>query len=439
MRMARNQPAIDWKEITEEATDLLCRYIAIDTSNPPGNEESAALFLADILRREGLASQLYQAAPGRANLSARLPGDGSKQPLILLNHTDVVPAEPSFWEEPPFSGTVRDGVIWGRGTLDMKGMAVMELMTFLLLKRHGIPLKRDVVFLALADEEMGSEVGAEWMDRHHPEVMEAEYVINEGGGGSTELLGVRRPIFNCSVSEKGPLWLKLRAQGTPGHGSVPIDDNSLERLVRALYRVQGWQHPITVLPEIELYLRGLHEAGLLPEMPGESTLAQIAASTPMVRAVLTNTVSVTTCSAGYKHNVIPATSEASLDCRLLPGQSAQEFVEELKRVIDDPKVEVEEVYRSDTVTSPVQTELFDIIKQVIGEMMKEALVLPYVAAGFTDSRVFRQRGVVAYGIEPVLLEPSEIASIHGHNERISIENLRLGTEVLFEIARRLCS
>jgi acetylornithine deacetylase/succinyl-diaminopimelate desuccinylase-like protein len=437
--MARGQPAIDWEGVTQEATGLLSRYIRIDTSNPPGNEEAAAVFLADILHREGLETKLYQAAPNRANLSARLPGDGSKRPLILLNHTDVVPAEASFWEEPPFSGTVRDGFIWGRGALDMKGMAVMELMTFLLLKRHGIPLKRDVVFLALADEEVGGEVGVEWMDRHHPEVMDAEYVLNEGGGGTTELLGVRRPIFNCSVSEKAPLWLKLRTQGLPGHGSVPRDDNSLERLVRALYRVQAWRRPITVLPEMKLYLRGLYEGGVLPEVPGESALAQIAQATPMVRAVLTNTVSVTTCSAGYKHNVIPAVSEATLDCRLLPGQPAPEFVEELKRVIDDPEVEIQEVYRSETVASPVQTELFDIAKQVILETIEEALVLPYVASGFTDSRIFRHRGVVAYGLMPALLEPSDVAAIHGHNERISIENLRLGTTILFEIVRRLCT
>jgi acetylornithine deacetylase/succinyl-diaminopimelate desuccinylase-like protein len=437
--MAGGQPAIDWKEVTEEATDLLSRYIGVDTSNPPGNEEAAALFLADILRREGLEAHLYQAAPGRANLSARLPGDGSKRPFILLNHTDVVPAEPSFWEEPPFAGTVRDGVIWGRGALDMKGMAVMELMAFLLLKRHSIPLKRDVVFMALADEEVGGEVGIEWMDRHHPEAMDAEYVLNEGGGGSTELLGVRKPIFNCSVSEKGPLWLKLRTRGSPGHGSVPHDDNSLERLVRALYRVQGWQHPITVLPEMQLYLRGLRDGGVLSEIPDEKALAQIAESTPMVRAVLTNTISLTTCTAGYKHNVIPAVSEATLDCRLLPGHSPQAFVEELKGIIDDPKVEIEEVYRSDTVPSPVETELFDVLKKVTSEQVKEALFLPYISAGFTDSRVFRQRGVVAYGLMPALLEPSDVAAIHGNNERISVENLRLGTQVLFEVARRLCT
>jgi acetylornithine deacetylase/succinyl-diaminopimelate desuccinylase-like protein len=437
--MAGGQPAIDWKEITDEATDLLSRYIAVDTSNPPGNEEAAALFLADILRREGLEAHLYQAAPGRANLSARLRGDGSKRPLILLNHTDVVPAEPPFWQEPPFAGTVRDGVIWGRGALDMKGMAVMELMTFLLLKRHGIPLKRDVVFLALADEETGGDVGIEWMDRHHPEVIDAEYVLNEGGYGFTELLGVRRPIFNCSIGEKGPLWLKLRAHGSPDHGSVPHDDNSLERLVRALYRVKGWQHPITVLPETELYIRGLYEGGVLREMPDEGALALAAQANPVIRAVLSNTVSVTTCTAGYKHNVIPAVSEATLDCRLLPGQSAHAFVEELKGIIDDPKVEIQEVYRSETASSPVQTELFSIAGKVIQEAVENALVLPSISPGFTDSRIFRQRGMVAYGLIPMLLEPPEAATMHGHNERISVENLRLGTQVLFEIVRRLCS
>lgn len=437
--MPTGQPAIDWDAITQEATDLLSRYIAVDTSNPPGNEEAAALFLADVLRREGLEASLYEAAPGRANLSARLPGDGSKKPLILLNHTDVVPAEPSFWQEPPFAGTVRDGVIWGRGALDMKGMAIMELMTLLLLKRHRIPLKRDVVLLAVADEEVGGEVGIDWMDRHHPEVMEAEYVLNEGGYGFVELMGVRKPVFNCSISEKGPLWLKLTAHGAPGHASVPHGDNSLERLVRALYRVQGWQHPVTVLPETELYFRRLHQGGFLADEPTESTLARMAESNPIVRSVLANTVSVTTCTAGYKHNVIPAVSEATLDCRLLPGQSAQAFLEELKGVIDDPKVEVEEVYRSETASSPVQTELFDIVEEVARETVEGAVVLPSVSTGFTDSRIFRRRGRVAYGFIPILLEPLDAAAIHGHNERISIQNLRLGTQIVFEVTRRLCT
>jgi acetylornithine deacetylase/succinyl-diaminopimelate desuccinylase-like protein len=320
----------------------------------------------------------------------------------------------------------------------MKGMATMELMTFLLLKRHGIPLKRDVVFLALADEEAGGDAGIDWMDQHHPEVMDAEYVLNEGGYGSKELLGVRRPVFNCSIGEKGPLWLKLRAQGAPGHGSVPHDDNSLERLVRALYRVQGWRQPITLLPETELYFRSLYEGVFLSEMPNRSALAQMAESNPVVRALLTNTISVTTCTAGYKANVIPAVSEATLDCRLLPGQPAEAFVEELKAVIHDPKVEIEEIYRSETASSPVNTELFGIISEVIRDTVEQALVLPSVSPGFTDSRVFRRRGVVAYGFMPVLLEPPEAATLHGHNERISIENLRLGTQVLFEVARRLC-
>jgi acetylornithine deacetylase/succinyl-diaminopimelate desuccinylase-like protein len=437
--MATGQPAVDWEAATEEATDLLSRYLAIDTSNPPGNEEAAALFLGDVLRREGLDARLYQAAPGRANLSARLAGDGGKKPLILLNHTDVVPAEPSFWQEPPFAGTVREGVIWGRGALDMKGMAIMELMTLVLLKRHGIPLKRDVVFLALADEEAGGDVGVDWMDRHHPEVMDAEYVLNESGYGVVELMGVRRPVFNCSISEKAPLWLKLRAHGSPGHGSVPHADNALERLVRALHRVQGWQHPITVLPETELYFRRLYEGGFLPEEPTESALTRLAESNVVFRAVLANTISVTTCTAGYKHNVIPAVGEATLDCRLLPGQSAQAFVEELRSVIDDPKVEVEEVYRSETESSPAQTELFDIVEEVAREAVEGAVVLPSVSTGFTDSRIFRQRGVVAYGFIPVLLEPVEAATIHGHNERISIQNLRLGMQILFETVRRLCT
>ncbi|MGB6895205.1 MAG: M20/M25/M40 family metallo-hydrolase [Dehalococcoidia bacterium] len=436
-----SSPPIDWDQVTEEATDILSRYLAIDTSNPPGREEVAARFLADILRREGIEDiQFYDAGgEGRVSMSARLPGDGSRRPLILLNHTDVVPAEPSAWEEPPFSGVVKEGVIWGRGALDMKSMGVMELMAALLMHRHRIPRRRDIVFLAVADEETGSEYGIEFLDRNHPQVFEAEYVLNEGGWGSTEVFGVRRPIFNCAVSEKGPLWLTLKTEGRAGHGSVPHGDNALERLVRALARIEAWDRPTTILPEVELYFRRLHQGGILSEEPTPASIEEMAQDNILVQAITRDTVSITGCTAGYKHNVIPATAEATLDCRLLPGNDPQAFVDQMKQVIDDPRVTVEQVFSSGTMTSSVQTELFGIVEEVARDHIEEALVLPSVSAGFTDSRAFRRRGITAYGLIPILLEPLEAASIHGHNERISVQNLRLGTQILFEVVRRLCA
>lgn len=437
-------PAIDWDEVTREATDLLSRYIAIDTTNPPGNEEPAARFLADILRENGIDDiTFYDASDaesqGRLNLRACLPGDGSARPLLLLNHTDVVPVEREGWQEEPFAGLVKDGIIWGRGALDMKGMGVMELITMLLIHRHRIPHRRDIVFLAVADEEEGSEYGAGFLAREHPEVLDAEYVLNEGAWGTTEVMGVRRPAFNCAVSEKGPCWLRLVTEGSPGHGSVPRENNALDRLVRALHRIQEWQRPRTVVPELAEYFARAHRAGFVAEEPTEEVITKMGDHNPVIRAITSNTVSLTTTRAGVKQNVIPATAEATIDCRLLPGTDPDAFIEELERVVDDPEVRIEKGLISSTPSSPIETELMGIIEQVVHDHVEEAVVLPGISAGFTDSRVFRGQGVTAYGFTPFLLEPLEAATIHGHNERVSIENLRLGCEMLFEVVWRICA
>ncbi len=437
-----SSPRIDWDAVTQEATDLLCRYIAINTTNPPGNEAPAAHFLAGILRGNGIDDiTFYDASdaesPGRLNMRAVLRGDGSRRPLVLLNHTDVVPVEREGWEEEPFAGLIKDGVIWGRGTLDMKGMGVMELIAMLLVKRLGIPHTRDIVFFACADEEMGSAYGVEWLAAHHPESLEAEYVINEGGWGTTEMMGVRRPAFNCSVSEKGPFWVTLITEGRPGHGSVPHDNNALDRLVRALGRVLEWQRPREVVPELAEFFARAHHAGYMKDEPTEENITHIGNENPLIRAITSNTISLTTARAGVKHNVIPARAEATLDCRLLPGADSQAFLAELRRVIDDDKVRMEIALDSNTPPSPSNTELMSCIEQVVRDHVEDAVVLPSVSAGFTDSRVFRRLGITAYGFIPVLLEPAEAATIHGHNERLSIENLRLGCQMLFDVVRRI--
>ena len=226
--MATEAPRVDWDAVTEEATRLLAEFIRIDTSNPPGRERAACDWLAGLFRAEGIddiafydASDSSEYGADRMNMTATLAGDGTKAPLILLSHTDVVPVERQYWDFEPFSGAVVDGVIYGRGALDMKSMGIMELMAMFIIKRHKLPHTRDIVYMALADEEAGGAWGIDWIEAHHPELLDAEYVINEGGWGTAEVFGVRRPAFNCSISEKGPLWLKLIAEGRPGHGSVP--------------------------------------------------------------------------------------------------------------------------------------------------------------------------------------------------------------------------
>jgi len=435
---------INWDAITEEATDILSRYIAIDTTNPPGNEAPAVRFLEKILRDNGIDDiTFYDASDehyrGRLNMRAVLPGDGSKRPLVLLNHTDVVPVEREGWKEEPFAGLVKDGVIWGRGAVDMKGMGVMELIALLLMKRHGVKSTRDIIFMACADEEAGSAYGVEFLAREHPEALDGEYVINEGGWGTTEMMGVKRPVFNCAVSEKGPFWVKLSVEGRPGHGSVPHDNNALDRLVRTLNRVLDWQRPRSVVPELGEYFERAHRAGLVSEEPTEVNITRMADTNLLIKAITTNTVSLTTMRAGVKHNVIPATAEATLDCRLLPGADSQAFLDELRAVIDDDRVKIDTVLDSNTPASPINTELMSAIEQTVRDHVEDAVVLPSVSAGFTDSRVYRRLGITSYGFIPVLLEPAEAVTIHGHNERISIENLRLGCQMLFDLVRRICT
>ncbi len=430
---------IDWDALATEATDILQRYIRLDTSNPPGNEEIAADFLAGILASEGVDSQKLVSAPGRANLHAILPASGDAKPLVLLNHSDVVPVERAHWQVDPFGGEVKDGYIWGRGALDMKGMGVLELMTVLTLKRRGVKLKRPVVFLAVADEEAGSDFGAEWLAEHHPELTDVAFVINEGGYGSETFMGSERPLFGVSMAEKSPLWLRLKTTGRPGHGSAPHDDNCLDRMVRAMHRIQHWERGLVMTEPLLEALRASHREGYLELDPDKSTPEEIVARHGNLRIGMTNTISATGLHAGIKHNVIPASAEATIDCRLVPGYDHQRFIEELRVVVDDPKVEFETVFDSESPSTPSDTELHKAIVSVCEEVMPEAAILPRVSAGFTDSRTFRRGGVPAYGFVPMLLSNSEQGGQHGNNERVSLKNIRLGVEVLYRVVHQVCA
>ena len=430
------EPQIDWDALGEQATEWLSEYIRVDTINPPGNETRAVRWFGEILEREGIPYETYGATEDRMNLVARLPGDGSRGgALILLNHTDVVPFEREHWTVEPMAGEIRDGFIWGRGATDMKGMGIMELITFLLHKRHNLPLKRDLTFMAVADEEAGSAFGAEYLAEEHPELLECEYVINEGGSGTVEVLGVERPTFNISVSEKGPFWLTLRTTGAPGHGSVPTADNAAVRLVRALQRISEWDRPLMVAPEVMEYFQLLHDAGIVQQPPTESLLASLAEQHPRLHSLQTNSISLTTLDAGVKMNVIPAEAIATLDCRLVPNYDPEEFMRELREVIDDDGVKITREFESSTPRSRLDTELYDVMSTTVKAHVEDALIVPSVSTGFTDSRVFRRNGITSYGFIPVLLGPQEVGRAHGNDECLSVENLRMGIEILHDTVR----
>ena len=435
------EPHINWDEWTDQATTWLSDYIRIDTVNPPGNETRAVDWLGAILDAEGIPYERYtpNGDASRQTLVAKIEGDGSRgKALILLNHTDVVPFEREHWTVEPLAGEVHDGFVWGRGSQDMKGMGIMELVTFLIHRRHGLPLKRDLVFMAVADEEAGSAFGMEFLDRDHPHLLDCEYVINEGGGGSTEVMGKERNTFNIGVSEKGPLWLTLRAEGRPGHGSVPHDDNAADRLVRALQRIQDWERPLQPAPEVREYFQQLYEAGVIDDAPTDEVLAEFAKQNPRMRSVQMNSISLTTLKAGVKHNVIPAEAEATLDVRLTPGYDPNEFVREITEVIDDDKIHIERIFDSSGPPSHIDTELYEVMKREAKRAVEDAVVVPTVGTGFTDSRIFRRHGVTAYGFVPALNGPAEQGRVHGNDERISIDNIRLGMQILHNTVRGIC-
>jgi acetylornithine deacetylase/succinyl-diaminopimelate desuccinylase-like protein len=427
--------SIDWDAATAEATALLRAYIQVDTSNPPGNESKAVAFLERVLAAEGIASETAESAPGRSNLIARIGPDHPN--VCLLNHTDVVPVERQFWSVDPFGGELREGAVWGRGALDMKGMGIIELMTMVLLKRQGTPLRRGVTFLAAADEEAGSAFGVEWLAEHRPGWLKSELVINEGAYGLGPIPGAP-PLFQVSPTEKVPLWLKLSVRGRPGHASVPHDDNCADRLVAALGRIASWKQPLRLTPIMRDHVEAMVHAGLL-RSADEGSVLEAAERNAALRARLSNTIVLTTITTGIKVNVIPAEATATLDCRLLPDVDVEEFLAAVRRVIADDRVVIEVMNRSAGAATSMQHEFVEAVSEVVGSMVEGAQIVPEMTSGFTDSRIYRRLGVAAFGFVPCLVPPEELAGIHGHNERISVENLRLGMQILHGVVTRLCA
>jgi acetylornithine deacetylase/succinyl-diaminopimelate desuccinylase-like protein len=439
-----------WRAVGREATALLSQYIAINTTNPPGNELQTANWLKAVLAREGIEAQVFEPRPGKANLYARVRGDGSARPLILLNHMDVVLASPEYWKVDPFSGAVQDGYVWGRGALDMKGEAITQLLSLLTLKRAGVPLKRDVIFLATADEEIGGGVGAGWFVEHHPElVQDAEFLLTEGGTIRADANG-RIEYYGVGTTEKSPFWLNLTAHGTPGHGSRPTPDNPVHRLVRALSRIAAYQTPLVVTPTVQRYFRDLSTIEADPARRAaladvraalrDSAPARFLTGDLTYNALLRNTISITGLQGSDKTNVIPPLARAALDVRLLPGQEPQAFLTDLVRVVGDSGVEITPQGPSWPATeSPVETELFRAIVAAARERTPDALVTTPPLAGFTDSHYFRRLGIVSYGLSPFPLTQAESHGIHGNDERVSLDDLGFGVHFMYDVVARIAA
>jgi acetylornithine deacetylase/succinyl-diaminopimelate desuccinylase-like protein len=432
---------VNWDKLTQEATALLSQYIRIDTTNPPGNELSAARMLREKFLANGIPATVWEPAPGRGVVAARLRGIGKHtKAIVLLSHMDVVPAEPKQWKVPPFSGEVKDGEIWGRGAIDDKGPGVIELMAMLAIKRAGILLNRDVLFVATGDEEEGGRNGAAWFVEHEKNIYaDAGYLLNEGGGIVATPRGHR--FYAVSVTEKTPMWVRLTAQGPAGHAAVPPAATALTHLVGALSRLIAYRAPIRIINPVRDYFRAIARLDGGPREFNDLVLSlrkqayrhQFLA-TPRYNAMVRDTIAPTVLGAGDKTNVISPTAWAEADCRLLPGEDPAEFLDKLRRVINDSTIKVDVLLNFPAVSSPRRSILMNAINSVAWRD-GHTTVVPTMIAGFTDSHYFRARHIISYGFIPVELTPAQERTVHGINERIEVKQLGDGIRRMVELLR----
>jgi acetylornithine deacetylase/succinyl-diaminopimelate desuccinylase-like protein len=432
--------------MSQEVVELLSQYLKINTTNPPGNEALGVKFFADIFKNEKIDYKTYEASPGRSSIKAVIPGTGEKGAIILLNHIDVVPAKADEWSVDPFSGEVKDGYIYGRGALDMKSLGILELMAFLEVKRQGPTPCRDIIFLAVADEETGGIKGAQYLLDQYPDEFQADLVLNEGGFGLNNMLATR-PLFMFATAEKGVCQLRLTCAGPPGHGSTPHGDNALEKLVQALNRLLSVDNPIIVTPLIAKYFKqlGTEWDFLKPYLEDGKTTTLIDALThsgminvPQMSAMLKNTISLNIMNSGNKTNVIPSKAQAELDIRLLPGTEPDAFIAEVIKRLADENIAVEPIKKSSASESPSDTEDFAILGNVLLEHYPDALIAASLLFGASDSRFFRSKGIPCYGVCPMLISVDDLNRVHGIDERISQENMINGTRIYTDMVKRLC-
>ena len=445
--------ALNWEALVREAKRHLQSLLRCDTTNPPGNEELAAAYILEQLVAEGIEPRLIEPAPGRVSVWARLPGSGFARPLLLVSHTDVVPVERDQWHTDPFGGAERDGFIYGRGAVDMKGMLAMELTLFLHFARqaqaNGQGLGRDLLLLSVADEEVGGQNGMAWIVKHQPELVDAEYALNEGGGIGVDF-GKQR-VYLCEMAQKGSIHITLRARGAPGHASIPHGDSAISRLARALTRITSAPLPMRKIPTSRRLIQLLAET---QSQPRRSLLLQVLNpllservlgllpdqdTANALRAMLHSTASPTLLQAGTALNVIPGEATAQLDCRIIPGETVKTLTAALRKRIRDPKVAVEAEFLSPGYEMQT-TPLFNVIQHAIAAQEPGALVAPYLFPAVSDSRFLAPRGVTAYGFVPHRPEPGvpPVQSLaHGHDERVSIANLEFGLKVLYAVIEEI--
>ena len=413
------------ENLENEAVKLLQAYLKVDTISPPGNESRAVDFLAEIFDQEGIQYDSAESAPGRGNIWARIKG-GDKPALILLHHSDVVPANKEYWDFDPLSGAIVDGYIQGRGALDMKGLGISHLANFLKFHRSNKPLNRDIIYIAAADEESGGEYGMGWLIENRPEVFEgAELLLNEGGSGFRSEDGIG---FSVEVTQKIPVWLRLNSVDQPGHGSSPRSTSSVSRIVEALNII--WNSPFEprIIPEVDRVFLDRSEAldepfkskykNIKNMIQDPVFMKELQEFSPSSHALTRNTCSLTRMNGGIKINVVPPSAWAEIDCRILPDLKPEEFIEQIEDLIKDTGVEVEPLMLGFSGSSSTNSELYKAIEAFIQKQYPGSKLSPSVSAGFTDSRFSRGIGIASYGFNTYIYEGNESSGIHGNNERI---------------------
>lgn len=434
---------VDLGQLTDQAVDLLRQFVRFDGSQPRGHVADAADWLEGVLSDFGISSARLAATPDKPNLVATV-GEGPAAPLVLSHHMDVVPAEAAQWSFDPFSGDLVDGYVCGRGTLDMKGFGVLSVLCAMTLLSSGRAWRRPLRILATADEEIGGADGAKWLVANHLAETSGEYLLTEG---SFARAGTQARLYPVVVAEKGVSTLKLTTRGKPGHASAPTTDNALVRLVRGLARLADFEPPggstawvhrlLAAVPRELLGLGPEVKVEELSEVEIEELLRSLSGGKRTGHA-LRNTFTPTMISSGIGQNVIPASAEAFVDCRTLPGLESGDLLDMIGGALDDPEISLELVKSSAGTDSDPDTELFVAFAAAVERADPGALVLPYLTGGGTDAKHYRPNGVTCYGLIPFLLGDDELRGVHGIDERVSVENLRHGLRIMLEVTAAMC-
>jgi acetylornithine deacetylase/succinyl-diaminopimelate desuccinylase-like protein len=448
--LAAQEP--DWNAARQETLAHLQAMIRMNTVNPPGDELQVARHLEEALKKEGIETHLFEPAPGRGALVARLKGNGSKKPVLIMGHMDVVGVEKNHWSVDPFAATVKDGYLYGRGAIDDKGMLAANLETMLLLKRNvidkGGTLSRDVIFVANSDEEQSGDWGMGWLIKNHPELIRAEIALNEGG--RTRIVGGKPLYVAVQNTEKVPHSVTVTARGPGGHASIPLAGNAILRLGRALARISAYKEPVQVNPTTREFFARLGK--VWPNREERLAMADVATSDtrrvqrgakvleriPVFDAVLRNGISATMIGGGIRTNVIPTDAVATLNVRTLPGQSIDGVVKRLQKVVNDPLVEIAVKDRGDdSPASDFHSPMFTAIQESAQALDPSLTVVPYLSTGATDSARLRAWGMQAFGLLPFPMNQDDEDRMHGNDERVPLASLEFGTRMIYGAVLRV--